>query len=149
MSQVSDATACYSQLNGYLDTHSEDLAAGSRWQASLEYRQSDAVTYDYPDDGVHLEVPKVDRLIASIGYGRAMSHSAANDRVDLLASYDSNLDNDDTNKSRFVASLTYTRRIADVDVPLGIVYANKSEFLEDETDHQVSLHVGIRFRARN
>ncbi|MEP7242262.1 MAG: hypothetical protein ABI885_01100 [Gammaproteobacteria bacterium] len=42
--------------------------------------------------------------------------------------------------------MTYLRRIADLDVPFGIVYANKSEFLEG-VDKQVSLHVGVKFRA--
>jgi hypothetical protein len=32
-----------------------------------------------------------------------------------------------------------------MDVPFSIVYANKSEFLGD-VDHQISLHVGVKFR---
>lgn len=141
-----DATACYPSLNKYLNDHAEDIEKGSRWQVSLEYAQTDAITYDYPDDSVHLEVPKIDRLIASIGYGRTLPRSKAADRVDLQAAYDSNLDNDAENKSRFVASFTYTRRIADLDVPIGIVYANKSEFFDD-ADHQIGMHIGVRFRA--
>ncbi|HEU5134669.1 MAG TPA: hypothetical protein VFU13_05955, partial [Steroidobacteraceae bacterium] len=62
------------------------------------------------------------------------------------ASYDSNLDSDDNYKSRLVATLTYTRRIGDMDVPFSIVYANKSEFLEG-VDKQIGLHVGVKFRG--
>jgi hypothetical protein len=63
----------------------------------------------------------------------------------LQLSYDSNLDDDDTNKERVTAALTYTRRVGDVDMPLSIVYANKNEFL-GEVDHQISLNIGVKFR---
>jgi hypothetical protein len=53
---------------------------------------------------------------------------------------------DETYDSRFVVTLTYTRRFMDMDMPISIVYANKSEFLND-TDKQIGLHIGIKYRA--
>ena len=63
----------------------------------------------------------------------------------MQLSYDSNLDDDDSNKERITASLTYTRRVADMDMPFSIVYANKDEFL-GEVDHQISMNFGLKFR---
>ena len=83
----------------------------------------------------------------SAGFGRAVRRTKdVKDRVDFEAAYDSNLDDDDNYKSRFVVTLTYTRRFGEMDIPFSIVYANKSEFLEG-TDQQIGLHVGLKFRA--
>ena len=141
-----DAEPCLTALTDYTNHHLEDLETESRWLASLEYKQVDSWQYALPADGVALDLPKHDRLIASAGFGRAVRRSEVKDRVDFEAAYDSNLDDDDNYKSRFVVTLTYTRRFGDMDIPFSIVYANKSEFLEG-TDQQIGLHVGLKYRA--
>lgn len=135
---------CLEALDSYVDENAEQIENDSRWTASLEYKQVDDWRYALPDDGVDLNLPKHDRLIASAGFGRAIKRST--DRVDFEAAYDSNMGDDDTYNSRFVVTLTYTRRIMDMDMPISIVYANKSEFLND-TDKQIGLHIGIKYRA--
>lgn len=142
------ADACYLALNAYMndDKVLEQLNAESRWKAALEFKQVDDWRYAIPGDGVDLELPKHDRLTASVGIGRAITSSKGKDRVDFEVAFDNNLDDDDTYKNRFVVTLTYTRRFGEMDLPFSIVYANKSEFLEG-TDKQIGLHFGIKYRA--
>jgi len=141
------AGSCLKSIGRYVEQNAEDLENESRWKASVEYKQVDKWQYSLPDDGVAIDRPKYDRIVATAGFGRALPRTkAVKDRVDFEASYDSNLDSDDNYKSRFVATLTYTRRFNDMDIPFSIVYANKSEFLEG-TDKQIGLHVGVKFRA--
>lgn len=145
-SLIAAPTLCYAALTRYLQAHEADLANENRFSASLEYRRVDSTNFSFAQDGVTLDIPKTDRLIASLGYGRVLPRSAAKDRLDVKIDYDSNIDDTSAAQNRFVASLTYTRRIGDFDMPFGIVYANKSEFLEG-LDKQVSVHVGLKFRT--
>jgi hypothetical protein len=144
--ELDQAQACYAALGKYLDAHESDIENEDRISVSVEYRKVDAISYSYPVDGVALSVPKTDRLIGSIGYGRALSGGAAKDRFDFKADYDSNLSGDQNGKSRFVVSATYTRDIMGVTVPFSLVYANKSEFLGD-VDKQISLHAGLKYQS--
>jgi len=143
---IATAAPCYTALRQYLEDRSEYLENEDRMAFSLEYRKFDAVTYAFPDDGLLLSVPKRDRLIGSVAYGRALPGTAARDRVDLKVDYDDAIDDEPNGQSRFVASLTYTRRIGELDIPFGIVYANKSEFIEG-VDKIVSMHVGVKFTS--
>jgi len=137
---------CLTALDAYVDRYAEQIDNDSRWNVSLQYTQIDDWRYALPDDGVDLDLPKHDRLIASAGFGRAIQRSSAKDRVDFEAAYDSNMGDDETYNSRFVVTLTYTRRIMDMDMPISITYANKSEFLGD-TDKQIGMHIGIKYRV--
>jgi hypothetical protein len=103
-----------------------------------------AVTYTFAADNVSLALPEQDRWEITVAAGRPMG--GANDgRLDFELAYDSNLDGDTTNKERFKASLTYTRRVGEMDMPFSIVYANKDEFL-GEVDHRISINFGLKFR---
>lgn len=137
---------CLKELREYMKEHEEEIENESRWKASLEYKKIDRWQFSLPDDGVAIDRPKYDRIIASAGFGRVIPRSAVKDRVDFEAAYDSNLDDDDSYKSRLVVTLTYTRRIGEMDVPFSVVYANKSEFLEG-TDKQIGVHIGLKFRG--
>lgn len=137
---------CLTTLDEYLETHAEQIENQSRITGSLEFKQVDDWNYALPTDGVDMNLPKHDRVVASIGFGRAIRRTPEKDRIDFDAAFDSNLDDDDTYKSRFVVTLTYTRRFGEMDIPFSIVYANKSEFLEG-TDKQIGLHFGIKYRA--
>jgi hypothetical protein len=103
------------------------------------------VSYSYPDDNVALDLPKTDRVELTFGAGREFSGKPDLGRLDFELSYDSNVDNNTTNKDRLKAAMTLTRRVGDVDVPFSIVYANRDEFL-GEVDHQIGMHIGIKFR---
>jgi hypothetical protein len=145
---VADGTSakydtCVSALQNYMTTYGTDLEHQTRFKVEATFKRVDAVTYSFPDDGVDLALPKHDRWEVAVAAGRPLSRNGG--RLDLQLSYDSNLDDDDSNKERVTASLTYTRRVADMDLPFSIVYANKDEFL-GEVDHQISMNFGLKFR---
>lgn len=135
--------ACTKALTEYLS----EAAMSQQWRAKVEasYKRVKALSYAYPDDNVNLLLPKQDRWEVAVGAGRALSQDKNGGRLDLALSYDSNLDNDSNNKERVKATVTYTRRVGDVDLPFSLVYANKDEFL-GELDHQISMNFGLRFR---
>lgn len=147
--QVSQGTAAYAQcvdaLSRYVTAYADSLEKQPRWKLSAAWQRVNAVHYSFPDDGVTLDLPKTERIEVALGWGRPLSAARNADRVDLEAAYDSNVDGDTTNKERVKVTLTYTRRVAEMDVPFSIVYANKNEFL-GEVDHQISLHFGVKFR---
>jgi hypothetical protein len=135
--------SCVSGLQAYMSKYGTNLQ--NQWRGKIEasFKRVESVTYSFPDDGVDLSLPKHDRWEVAVATGGPLSKDRG--RVDFALSYDSNLDNDDTNKERVTASLTYTRRVAEMDMPFSIVYANKDEFL-GEVDHQISLNFGLKFR---
>jgi hypothetical protein len=133
---------CVSALRSYVGDGLQ-----KQWRGKIEasYKRVDSVSYIFVDDNVNLTLPKHDRWEVAVGAGRELSDDKNGGRIDFELSYDSNLDNDDTNKERVTASLTYTRRVGDMDMPFSIVYANKDEFL-GEVDHQISMNLGLKFR---
>jgi hypothetical protein len=136
---------CVRALQTYVGDGGVDLQKQWRLKIAASYQRVQSVTYGYPNDGVSLRLPDTDRWEVSLAAGRPLGGRASNDRIDLEVAYDSNIDNNTTNKERLKASLTYTRHLGNVDVPFSLVYANKSEFL-GAVDHQVSMHFGLKFR---
>jgi hypothetical protein len=136
---------CVSALQNYLSDGGAGLQQQWRFKLAASYQRVKSVTYSYASDGVSLSLPDTDRWEVAFAAGRPLGGAAGKDRIDVEFAYDSNLDNDTTNKERVKATLTYTKHMDTVDLPLSIVYANKSEFL-GEVDHQISLHFGLKFR---
>jgi len=134
--------SCVRALKKYL---SQDLADQWRFKLEGSYKRVDAVAYSFPADGVALDLPKTERIEVSIGAGREFSGKPDLGRLDFELSYDSNINNDTTNKDRLTAAITLTKRVGDLDIPFSIVYANRNEFLS-EVDHEIGMHVGIKFR---
>lgn len=143
---TADYNGCVAALQNYLGDDAQNLTTQPRWKVSAAYQRVKAVTYAFPNDGVELTLPNTDRLEVTVALGRPLQQAKNADRIDFEVSYDSNIDNDASDKERIKAALTYTRRVGDMDVPFAIVYANKSEFLGD-VDQQISLHLGVKFRA--
>jgi hypothetical protein len=136
---------CVDALSRYAGGTEEALKTQPRWKLSAAYQRVKAINYSYPGDNVMLSLPETDRIEVTAGWGRPLQSVKNADRVDVEVSYDSNADGDTSNKERLRASLTYTRRVAEMDVPFSIVYANKDEYL-GEVDHQISLNFGIKFK---
>jgi hypothetical protein len=137
--------SCVKALQAYMSAYGAELQTQPRFKVEASYKRVDSVNYSFPDDGIDLSLPKRDRWEVGVAAGWPLPKDKNGGRVDFELSYDSNLDDDDTNKERVTAALTYTRRVGDVDMPLSIVYANKNEFL-GEVDHQISLNIGVKFR---
>jgi hypothetical protein len=134
--------ACVKALGKYLEN---DFQHQWRFKLEAAYKRVDAVTYSYPDYDVALALPKNKRVEVTFGAGREFSGARDLGRLDFELSYDSNVDNDTTNKDRLKATVTLTKRVGDLDVPFSLVYANKNEYL-GEVDHQIGMHVGVKFR---
>jgi hypothetical protein len=139
-------TQCVDALGRYVSQYADALEKQPRWKLSAAYQRVDAVQYNFASDNVMLDLPKTERIEVALGWGRPLNAAKNADRLDLEAAYDSNVDNDTSNKERVKVTLTYTRRVAEMDLPFSIVYANKNEYL-GEVDHQISLHVGIKFKS--
>jgi hypothetical protein len=137
--------ACVQALQDYMDDYGADLQKQPRFKLEASYKRVDSVSYSFPDDGLDLSLPKHDRWEVAVAAGWPLPKDKNGGRIDFALSYDSNLDNDDTNNERVTASATYTRRVGEMDMPFSIVYANKDEFL-GEVDHQISLNFGLKFR---
>lgn len=136
---------CVNALRSYIGDTDEVLKTQARWKIAAAYQRVKGINYSYPNDSVALHLPETERIEVTAGWGRPLQAVKNADRIDVEVAYDSNIDGDTSNKERFKASLTYTRRVAEMDVPFSIVYANKDEFL-GEVDHQISLNLGIKFR---
>lgn len=140
-----DYMRCVDALSRYVDSTEEALKTQPRWKIAAAYQRVKAINYSYPDDNVTLDLPKTERIEVTAGWGRPLQAAKNTDRIDLEVAYDSNVHGDTSNDGRLKATLTYTRRVADMDMPFSIVYANKDEFL-GEVDHQISLNLGLKFR---
>ena len=82
---------------------------------------------------------------AGLDYGRLFGVSdagVADGRVDGSLRYEhrSNAPDD----TRFVTSLTITKKVGDISIPFGIVYANKPRFLTG-VDKGLTANVGLKF----
>jgi hypothetical protein len=137
--------ACVRALADYVGNDGVDLQKQWRVKLAASYHRVKEVTYTYAADNVNLMLPKHDRWEIALAAGRPMGNDVNGGRVDFELAYDSNLDNDTTNQERLKASLTYTRRVGDMDMPFSIVYANKDEFM-DKVDHRISMNLGLKFR---
>jgi hypothetical protein len=137
--------ACTTALRNYVGDGGINLENQWRFKLAASYQRVEELEFRYPDDEVELNLPETDRWEVSVGAGRPIQSKTGTDRLDFELTYDSNIDNDTSNKERLKASLTYTRHLGDMDLPFSIVYANKNEFL-GEVDHQISMHVGLKFR---
>lgn len=97
------------------------------------------------DPALDLVMAKGTRWTAGADLGRLLGveeDGAAAGRIDGSVRFERPADK--TGDRRFVTSLTVTKKLGDVSVPFGIVYANKPKFLGD-VDHELSAPVGLTF----
>jgi hypothetical protein len=136
--------ACLDGFTQYAARHSARLENGDRFSVHLSYDHLLDYTLDLPDDDVRVTVPASDTWVFGLAYGRYLSPGNADDdsRIDLAVDYES--PGDDVRNERLVVSFTWTLRIADLSVPLGFVYANNDEYLDD-VDTTFGAHFGVKF----
>ena len=139
-------TTCANALDSYFAGPAKNLNTQMRWKLAASYHRVKKWSYAAPSDSVSLSLPETDRWEVAFGLGRPLLGRRNGDRIDVEVAYDSNIDDDTSNKERVKATVTYTRRIGDMDVPFSLVYANKDEFL-GEVDQQISLHLGLKFKS--
>ncbi len=122
-------------------------AKENRISFSLEYTDVDSVEVDLPDLGVAFSAENQKSLVISAAWGRQLGKHERAPRIDFQASYE-DVSDDPNRRDRGVASLVLSQKIGDNwTLPLGILYANHSRFLEGE-DEDVSAHFGIRYNIQ-
>jgi hypothetical protein len=139
-------SSCANALDNYFAGPAKNLSTQMRWKLAASYHRVKKWSYASPSDSVSLSLPETDRWEVAFGLGRPLLGRRNGDRIDVEVAYDSNIDDDTSNKERVKATVTYTRRVGDMDVPFSLVYANKDEFL-GEVDQQISLHIGLKFKS--
>lgn len=142
------AQDCLSAFLAYVGDpkRKQQLERGDRVSVSLEYTDIDSLEVPLPDGLDPIMLPSAEKLKISAGYGRLLEVDDSGmplSRIDFMASYE-DISDDPSRQDRALASLTYTRQIGGLAVPLGVVWASKAEFLP-EVDEQISAHLGIRF----
>ena len=146
---MSNGTQLYDSCVDALQKYVGDVPLDKQMRYKLEasYKRVKSVTYSFADDNVNLLIPQHDRWEVAFAMGRPLGTDSHAARLDFELSYDSNVDDNVSNKERLQVSLTYTRRMGDMDMPFSIVYANKDEFL-GEVDHRLGLNLGLKFRRK-
>lgn len=123
---------------------------------SLSYTDIGDYSIFRPNDGLAVDgepfrVEGGERLKVLAGWGRSFDRGPAEEalapsRLDIALSYEDLFD-DPERRDRFLASLTYTVKLNDgMSLPVGLVYANKPEFLAMEgVDEEVTARLGLKF----
>lgn len=95
-------------------------------------------------DRASLTFPGSHKLIASVSYSTFLRAAGGVEpvRFDLVGRYE-DVSGDPTRRDRGVVTATFTRKVAGIEVPLGIVYANHGEYL-GEVDERLSVHLGLK-----
>ncbi len=143
-----DATGCLDALAAFASRPSRKAAikAGTRLAVFAEFTQVDDYSKVIDDYNVNVAFEKKTGWAAGLDFGRLVGVSddgTASARVDGSFRYEKPAHKILSNE-RLVASLTVTKKVGDISVPFGLVYANKPEFLKD-VDHELSAHVGVKF----
>jgi hypothetical protein len=147
---VDDAfvTDCRRQYSDFVAANEESIKDGERFSLTVEYESSAAVTVPLSTllADAHLadlDVPSSHKRIFNLGWSRNVALQNQPMRMDLVASYE-DVSDDPALQDRFVATATLNFKAGELDVPLGIVYANHGKYLKD-VDHEISAHLGLKF----
>ncbi len=124
----------------------KEMEQGDRLSFTGEYVDIDGDSIDagISDLGT-LVLEPVHKLTLKLDWSRKLSFGEGEPvKMDLAASYE-DVSDDPHRQDRGVASLTLTRRVGNMEIPFGIVYANHGEFLGD-VDARLSAHLGLNFK---
>jgi len=139
--------SCLEQYTQFVKDNEKEIKDGTRFSFSGEYDDIGGERIDRPDVGVTaITLEGAKKVILSAGYTRlfpALGGEAQPLRLDLVASYE-DVSDDPARQDRGKATLTVTRKVGNLSIPFGVVYANHGEFL-GEVDKQLSAHVGLKF----
>lgn len=121
------------------------IKGGSRLAFYLEFVRNEDYHFTVAAPALDLTIAKGTGWSAGLDYGRLIAvddDGAASGRVDAAFKWEAPADK--TIDRRFVASVTITKKLGEMSVPFGIVYANKPKFLTG-VDHGLSANVGLKF----
>jgi len=145
-------TRCLTKYEGFMTKHGKDIAASERFSLSVEYESNDSSEVSLatllPGSGLtDLELPGSKKTIAALGWSRNFSGLQEQPtRLDVVARYE-DVSDDPARHDRLVATASFELKVGQLNVPIGVVYANHGEYL-GEVDEQLSAHLGLRFQLK-
>ena len=122
-----------------------NIRAGSRVAVYAEFIQNEEYRYANEEFGLDLAIAKGTGWALGLDFGRLFGVSdmgMADARVDASLRYER--PSDEAADTRFVSSITTTKKLGEISIPFGLVYANKPKFLTG-VDHGLSATVGLKF----
>lgn len=143
-STCADSGCVLSDYLTYLADNKQIIDASDRLSFSLEYVDVDDYQFSLADTTTVFSKPGSDKFVGTLGYGRLMNNNTLGvARFDLTLKYE-DVDDEQIN-DRAVGVLSITKKFGEITMPFNIVYSNKPEFVEMETDNRISAHLGIKF----
>lgn len=140
---------CLAGFRDYVDAHASALESKDRLAVSLKYTSIDAFEITLPAENglqapVVFQAPSSSKVTVGVDYGRHLVEYAGGDswRIDAGLAYED--PSADAMNKRAVATVTLTRKLGDLSIPIGFVYANKPKFLM-EADKELSAHIGFNY----
>lgn len=122
-----------------------NIREASRVAVYAEFIRRADYHYTNADVGLDVALKAGTTFLSGLDYGRLIGVSdagLADARVDASFRYEYRSDAPDT--TRLVASLTLTKKLGEISIPFGIVYANKPRFLTG-VDQGLTANVGLKF----
>lgn len=138
---------CLAEYSGFVaegDTRA-NIKAGSRLSLYAEFIQHAAYAYANPGVGLDVAFDEGTTFNAGFDYGRLFGVNdagVADGRLDASLSFEHSTEAPDD--TRFVTSVTITKKLGEISIPFGIVYANKPRYLTG-VDKGLSANVGLKF----
>lgn len=143
---------CLTQYEDFMARHGKEIAESERFSFSVEYESNDSSEVSLatllPDSGLtDLRLPGSKKTIAALGWSRNFAGLQDQPtRLDVVARYE-DVSDDPARRDRLVATASFELKVGQLDVPVGVVYANHGEYLGD-VDEQLSAHLGLRFKLK-
>ena len=141
----SGPTFCLNDYASYVGDYGEQIDRALRVTVSAELAETDARSVDL--SAIELDPLTFDRVkhqIYSLAVGGNLRQPVGDGeppRLDFEFRYE-DLSDDPTKQDRGIATLTLSKKIGKLTLPVSLVYANHSEFI-GEPDHQLGAHVGL------
>ncbi|OFW10858.1 MAG: hypothetical protein A3H96_20735 [Acidobacteria bacterium RIFCSPLOWO2_02_FULL_67_36] len=121
------------------------IKEGSRFSIYVEVIKNEDYHFVSADPALDLAIAEGTGWTAGLDYGRLIAvddTGTAGGRVDASLKWEAPADK--TVDRRLVASLTITKKLGDISVPFGLVYANKPKYLTG-VDQGLGAHIGLKF----
>jgi hypothetical protein len=142
-----ETVTCLKKYSSYVNdgNTTANVKAGSRLVMYAEFIQHEDYHYANPDVGLDVAFSKGTTFSVGLDYGRLLGVSdmgVADGRVDASVLWEHRSDVPD--ETRFVTSITITKKVGEISIPFGIVYANKPRYLTG-VNQGLTANVGLKF----
>lgn len=140
-----DGTCMADAYSTYLSQNEGAIENQDRLSFSLEYEERDNYQFVDTTRGLAFDRPRSQKTIGRLSLGHTFTSSVLKGaRLEFGASYE-DVDDDETLNDRAVGTLTLTRKFGVVDVPLSLVYSNKTEYVAMNSSSRLSANFGLKY----